>query len=106
MKDRTTDGGEVFVAFNPDLDGCMAQGDTPQEAVKNLDAVRIEYFEHLLEHGLPIPAPKPVETRDRTATSITFRSVANVVIPGYEDYSSGASALKDGERLFSITPST
>ena len=44
-----------YIAINPNLNGCMAQGKTMQEAKDNLDAFRIDYMEHLLEHGLPIP---------------------------------------------------
>jgi antitoxin HicB len=50
------DGGGYLITF-PDLPGCMADGDTPQEAIKNgLDAVR-SWLETAREFNDPIPEP-------------------------------------------------
>ena len=38
-----------------ELDGCMAQDVTAEEAVNNLVEVRVEYTLHFLENGLPVP---------------------------------------------------
>lgn len=37
------------MAYNPDLDGCMAQGFTQEEAIKNLEEARIDYIYDALE---------------------------------------------------------
>jgi predicted RNase H-like HicB family nuclease len=59
----TTDGeGFVFVATNPEIEGCKAQGLTMEEAQANLDEVRIDMIEHLLNYNLPIPDPAWVAT--------------------------------------------
>jgi len=50
----------LYVALNPELEGCMAQGETVEDAKKNLDEFRVDYIEHLLEHNLPVPAPAGV----------------------------------------------
>lgn len=47
----------LFVALNPELEGCVAQGLSVEEAEANLDEFRIDYIEHLLEHNLPVPDP-------------------------------------------------
>lgn len=47
----------LYVAMNPELEGCLAQGFNPQEAVDNLNEVRIDYIQHLLEHNISIPEP-------------------------------------------------
>ncbi len=48
---------EGFVASHPDLLGCLAQGDTADEAVKELDSARRAWLEVRFEEGLPIPEP-------------------------------------------------
>lgn len=57
FRELTTEDEPIYVAFNPELDGCFAQGETSQEARENLNAFRVDYMYHLLEHGLPIPEP-------------------------------------------------
>ncbi len=50
-------GRPCYVAYHPELPGCMAQGDTIIEAQRELDEVRALYLAHLAEHGLPVPLP-------------------------------------------------
>jgi predicted RNase H-like HicB family nuclease len=52
---QATDGSYVYIAVAQDLEGCFAQGDTPDEARENLDAFRADYIAHLSEHGRAIP---------------------------------------------------
>jgi predicted RNase H-like HicB family nuclease len=53
-------GKPCFMAYHPELDGCMAQGDTPVEAVKNLASAREDYIKALLNMGQPVPLPKGI----------------------------------------------
>lgn len=46
-----------YMAEHPDLYGCMAQGDTPEEAIQNLRAAREDYIAALLDAGIAIPLP-------------------------------------------------
>ena len=62
MKDKATTGEDVFLAKNPQLYGCMAQGATIEEALANLVDARLDYIEGLLEDGEPVPAPSPPST--------------------------------------------
>jgi predicted RNase H-like HicB family nuclease len=55
--EMTTEDEPIYVALNPELDGCFAQGETSQEARENLNAFRVDYIHHLLSHGLPVPEP-------------------------------------------------
>ncbi|MRG55819.1 type II toxin-antitoxin system HicB family antitoxin [Phyllobacterium sp. SYP-B3895] len=51
------DDGGGFVAYVPDLPGCMSDGSTPEEAVHNAyDAIEA-WLEAAHDHGRPIPAP-------------------------------------------------
>ena len=58
FRDETTDGEPIYVAINPELEGCVAQGETMDEAYRNLAEVRLDCIQHLLEHGLSIPEPQ------------------------------------------------
>lgn len=47
-----------YGAYCPDIPGCVALGDTPEETRKEfLEALKL-HFEGLREDGLPIPTPK------------------------------------------------
>lgn len=57
FRDKTTTDGYIYVAITPELEGCMAQGETLREAKENLRLFRIDYILHLLENNLPVPDP-------------------------------------------------
>ncbi len=49
---------EAFIAEVPELPGCMAHGNTQQEALSNAgDAIEL-WLDTAREHGDPIPEPK------------------------------------------------
>lgn len=47
-----------FVAYHPELEGCMAQGDTWEEAINNLKSAKSEYIALCLELGWEVPVPQ------------------------------------------------
>ena len=49
--EKLSDGRVIYMAYNPDLEGCMAQGSTQEEAIKNLEQARIDYIYDALEEG-------------------------------------------------------
>ncbi len=63
-KDRIGDQG-VYLAENPDLPGCMAQGETISQATEELKEARYEYILSLLADKRPVPLPR----LQRTTTS-------------------------------------
>ena len=44
-----------YVAYAPALKGCVSQGTTREEALKNIKEAMEVYVEALLEDGLPVP---------------------------------------------------
>ena len=50
------DGGG-FLATVPDLPGCMSDGETPEEAIVNVQDAIIGWIEAAQEMGRPVPAP-------------------------------------------------
>lgn len=53
-----SDEDDAFVAEVPELPGCMADGQTYQEAISNAEIVIREWIETARELGRPIPEPK------------------------------------------------
>jgi predicted RNase H-like HicB family nuclease len=48
----------AFIAEVPELSGCMADGETYQEALANVETIIQEWLETAREIGRPIPEPK------------------------------------------------
>ena len=44
-----------YVVYCPALKGCVSQGKTREEALKNIKEAMEAYVEALLEDGLPVP---------------------------------------------------
>ena len=48
---------QAYIVSVPELPGCMADGKTPEEAVKNTEIIIQEWIETALEEGVEIPEP-------------------------------------------------
>lgn len=92
-KDKTIDGGSVFLASHPELIGCMAQGVTVEEAVESLREVTYEYILSILEDKMPVPVPQ-----SKTMTSVEKPLVIEETVMGNKPF---IDILSD-----SIQPST
>jgi len=53
-----SDEDEAFIAEVPELPGCMADGETYQEALANVEVIVKEWIETANELNRPIPKPK------------------------------------------------
>jgi len=53
-------GSPDYIASNPEIPQCIAQGDSVKEALQNLAATRAEIIEYLIENNLPVPEPAPM----------------------------------------------
>jgi antitoxin HicB len=54
LKDEDGDG---FIAAAPDLPGCMSDGETPEEALKNVQDAIAAWIEAANDMGRRIPKP-------------------------------------------------
>ncbi|MCE2488522.1 MAG: type II toxin-antitoxin system HicB family antitoxin [Anaerolineae bacterium] len=59
QKSQLLDRSIVVVVANPELPGCMAQGDTLKQALAELKEARQEYLFPILKAGRQVPEPKP-----------------------------------------------
>jgi predicted RNase H-like HicB family nuclease len=75
-RDVLSSGQTVYLARNPELPGCKAQGATVDEAKENLDSVRVDYIHVLLEEGLPIPEPQSLMVMQQT--NVTVRNFSYI----------------------------
>jgi len=60
--DETTDEGTIYVAINPELGWCIAQGETVPDARHNLDETRVDFILDMLEDGEDVPEPRTLDT--------------------------------------------
>lgn len=58
-------GNSYYVARHPELDGCMAQGQTREEALASLHEARELYIQALLKRGIEVPRPEFREPASR-----------------------------------------
>jgi predicted RNase H-like HicB family nuclease len=49
---------DVYIAEMPELKGCIAHGDSPDEALKNIQDVAKEWLQLAKEKNWKIPEPK------------------------------------------------
>jgi predicted HicB family RNase H-like nuclease len=51
--------GQYWVARIAELPHCLIHGDTPEEAVREIEEVKIDWIKSNLARGLSIPEPRP-----------------------------------------------
>lgn len=56
-RDVKENGEPYFWAVNQELDGCIAHGNTSEEAIENLKEARTDFIQILLIDGSPVPYP-------------------------------------------------
>ncbi len=71
LRDDSIPEKPLYMAVNPELEGCMAQGESIEEAERFLDEFRVDYILHLLEHDLPVPEPAATATMTSTPIFVT-----------------------------------
>jgi len=55
--DRHDDQGTYWVARGAELPHCIVHGDTPEQAIREIEEVKMDWIQSNLEDGLPIPEP-------------------------------------------------
>ena len=71
VPDVTTDNEPCYLAYHPDLEGCMSHGTTPEEALRNLEEVTELYVATLLGKGIEPPEPGGLKIAWDVATPTT-----------------------------------
>ncbi len=74
--EETTDGGNCYVAYHPELPDCLSQGTTPEEAEANLVEVTQMTIAHLVSSHLPIPEPMSLLPQSHTLLQVTSTCAA------------------------------
>jgi antitoxin HicB len=52
---------DAFIVWVPDLPGCIADGETEAEALREVEIVMQLWVESALMDGLPVPEPSPIQ---------------------------------------------
>jgi len=58
FQDETTNGEPVYVAMIPEMPGCIAHGDTVEEALEWLESAKVDHIWFLLDKDLEVPHPQ------------------------------------------------
>lgn len=76
-RDETTDGQPVYVACSPELEGCMGQGETIEDALADFDEAKVDYIQSLLDDGLPVLYPMHATVSADSSATFVFEHPAN-----------------------------
>jgi len=81
VPDVTTDNEPCYLAYHPELEGCMSHGDTPEEALRNLQEVTELYISVLLDKDLNVPLPQGLEITWDVVSPVTEAGAAIYISP-------------------------
>jgi len=81
VPDMTTDSEPCYVAYHPELEGCMSHGSTHVEALHNLREVTELYISALLDKGLELPLPQGIEVTWRVESLTTTEEINTFEVP-------------------------
>lgn len=81
VPDVTTDNEPCYLAYHPELEGCMSHGDTPNEALRNLQEVTELYISALLDKDLKVPIPQGVEITWNVVSPVSEAGTATYISP-------------------------
>lgn len=76
---------QAYIVSVPELPGCMADGKTPEEAVKNTEIIIQEWLETALEDGEEIPEPHLFSMPVQIGAVKIFSSVIRKILEDCED---------------------
>lgn len=60
----------VFLATHPELAGCVADGDSPEEALTNLKVIAQEWIETAQSLGRDLPSPRTLKELEAETTRL------------------------------------
>lgn len=87
VPDITTENEPCYIAYHPELEGCMSHGRTPEEAVQSLTEATELYISTLLEMGLEVPSPISTISQVTMTWAVieqpTFVEEDNYISPSY-----------------------
>lgn len=64
VPDVDTDGNSVVFARIPEMPGCVAHGDTVEEAMEWIELAKIDFIYFYLEDGMMPPEPAGCQNKD------------------------------------------
>ncbi len=70
VPDYDTDGKPVYFARIPEMPGCVAHGDTIEEAKEWIEFAKVDFIYFYLEDGLTPPDPAGYESEDCPPLSV------------------------------------
>lgn len=84
VPDQCTDGTLCYRASHPELPGCTSHGDTPEEAIENLQDARRLYIQTILEKGMNVPLPRATASVVWKVFTTSRQRLVQPQLPGME----------------------
>lgn len=76
VSQMTNEGKTFWIVESTELKGCVAQGDTIEEALKDFEQNEVAWLEAAKEYGIPIP--KPQTTQNEYSGKFTIRIAKSI----------------------------
>jgi predicted RNase H-like HicB family nuclease len=73
-----SEADQAYLAAAAELPGCLADGQTPEEAIQNLRVIVSEWIETAKEEGRDIPSPMTVEGYEAMSREANEKAQANL----------------------------
>lgn len=87
--EKTTEDEAIYFARALEVDGCFGQGETSEEAIKDLQLAMTDFIESLIEDELQIPEPsrlvkpsEPTDTNRLINTTVSTSSEKTITFAG------------------------
>jgi antitoxin HicB len=84
--------GDGYMGYAPDLKGCMSDGSTPEEALRNTQEAVQEWIVEQVRLGRPVPEPGSAH-KQSVEKSANLRKAASVLLKHYEEMDTRVSNL-------------
>jgi predicted RNase H-like HicB family nuclease len=84
--------GDGYMGYAPDLKGCMSDGSTPEEALRNTQEAVQEWIVEQVRLGRPVPEPGSAH-KQSLEKAANLRKAASVLLKHYEEMDTRVSKL-------------
>ena len=75
LRPLSKDEGGGYLVEYPDLPGCVSDGETPEEAVRNGRDAVLAYLRSCVKHGDPVPVPSSTARAARIPSKIDVKQI-------------------------------
>jgi len=91
--DKCTDGSDCYLARIVELPGCESHGDTPEEALANLEDAKNLFITSMIEDGVEPPVPVAISAGTYKGKTMIWEVVPSTPGPDLPRFIGGPTRL-------------